>query len=243
MVITIELFESVNLEGKYLITGFHGIGVVGYIAIKYMIEQTRQTGTRKIGIVVSNLMPPFISINDKGEAMLPFELYLDEKNNLVYFVIRFQPHPDEMRDFTKEIVSFMIANKMKGLVLLGGLDQTFKPEDDEKGFRCVVMNGFPFENPPLIDPNLLISGGIAMLLIELQLRKVPSLTIFPYADRDRPDMKAASKAIKILNDIFNTGIQTEKLLEEAKDLEKEANQILKQQGKENVNGENNNIYM
>jgi uncharacterized protein len=238
MPVTFELFEKVNLDGKYLITGFHGIGVVGYIACKYMIEQT---GARRIGTVVSTLMPPLITLDDKGEVLLPFELYLDEKDNIVFLVVRFQPHPEEMREFTKELVHFMTSNKMKGLVLLGGLDMSFKPHDDKKGYRAVVTNGFPVkESPPLIDAGLFISGGIAMLLIELQLQKFPALTLFPYADKDHPDMKAASKAIEIINGIFEINIQTVKLQEEAKDLEKEVNQILKQQVKEN---QDHNLYM
>ncbi|MEX2683762.1 MAG: proteasome assembly chaperone family protein [Candidatus Sigynarchaeota archaeon] len=230
MTVTVELFENVNLEGKYLVTGFHGIGVVGYIACKYMIEQTN---ARRIGTIVSTLMPPLITLDDKGEVLLPFELYLDNKDNIVFLVVRFQPAGEEMRDFTKELVNFIISNKMKGLVLLGGLDYNFKPQDDEKGYRCVVTNGFPVKDkPPLIDAGLFISGGIAMLLIELQLRKVPALTLFPYADRERPDMKAAAKAIEIINETFGTSIKTDKLQEEAKDLEQEVNQILKQQVKE-----------
>ncbi|MBN2154248.1 MAG: proteasome assembly chaperone family protein [Candidatus Lokiarchaeota archaeon] len=238
MTVTIELFEEVNLEGKYLVTGFHGIGVVGYISCKYMIEQT---GARRIGTIVSTLMPPLITLDDKGDVLLPFELYLDDKDGIVFLVVRFQPSGEEMREFTKEMVSFIIRSKMKGLVLLGGLDYNFKPQDDEKGYRCVVTNGFPVKGkPPLIDAGLFISGGIAMLLIELQLRKVPALTLFPYADREHPDMKAAAKAIEIINETFGTNIQTNKLQEEAKDLEKEVNQILKQQVKENAN---HDMYM
>jgi uncharacterized protein len=239
MTVSVELFEKVDLEGKYLITGFHGIGVVGYIACKYMIEQTN---ARRIGTIVSTFMPPLITLDDKGNVLLPFELYLDDKDNITFLVVRFQPSPEEMRDFTKELVNFIISSKMKGLILLGGLDFNFKPHDDTKGYRCVVSNGFPVkdEKPPLIDAGLFISGGIAMLLIELQLRKVPALTLFPFADREHPDMKAAAKAIEIINVTLGTSIQTDKLQAEGKDLEKEVNQILKQQVKENANRE---LYM
>nr|MDO8088204.1 PAC2 family protein [Candidatus Sigynarchaeum springense] len=238
MTVTVELFENVNLEGKYIVTGFHGIGVVGYIACKYMIEQT---GARRIGTIVSTLMPPLVTLDEKGEVLLPFELYLDEQDNIVFLVVRFQPAGEEMRDFTRELVSFIINNKMKGLVLLGGLDYNYKPQDDEKGYRCVITNGFPIKDkPPLIDAGLFISGGIAMLLIELKLRKVPALTLFPYADREHPDMKAAAKAIEIINETLGTCIKTEKLQEEANDLEKEVNQILKQQVKETTSRD---LYM
>ena len=71
-----------------------------------------------------------------------------------------------------------------------------------------------------------------MLLIELQVRKVPCLTIFPYAERDRPDTHAAAKAIEILNKQFNLSIPVDKLQEEPEDMEEEVSQILKQQDKE-----------
>jgi uncharacterized protein len=239
--ITIELLEDVDLEGKYLVTGFHGIGIVGYIALKYMIAQTN---ARKIGIIVSNLMPPFVSLDENGNLLLPFELYLDETNNLVFLIVRFQTHPDEMRDFTRELVNFVVKTKMKGLVLLGGLDQEWKPADDENGYRCIVTNGFPMkkEHPPLIEPKLFISGGIAMLLIELQMQKVPALTLFPYADKEGFDIQAAKKAVELLNEQFGMAITPDKLGEESEkmELEKEVNQILKQETKQNSN---DNIYM
>lgn len=239
--ISIELLEDIDLEGKYLITGFHGIGYVGYIALKYMIAQTN---ARKIGNIISNLMPPFVSLDSKGDVLLPFELYFDDSDDIIFLIVRFQPHPDEMREFTKELVNFVIENKMRGLVLLGGLDQALKPADDEKGYRCIITNGFPVkdEQPPFIEPSLIISGGIAMLLVELQLRKVPALTLFPYADREGFDIHAAMKAIDLLNDQFSMNIQTDKLGEEPEklELEKEVNQILKQEVKDNAN---NDIYM
>ncbi len=228
MVVDIKLFENVDLKGKYLVTGFHGIGVVGYIAVKYMIESTK---AKKIGLIISPLTPPLISLDEKGTIQLPFELFMDE--HLVYLLVRFQPHPEELREFTTTLANFIEGSGIKGLVLLGGLDIGFKPEDDQKGYRCVVSNDFPIQDPPLIDPGLFISGGIAMLLIELQMRHVPSLTVFPYAEREHADMKAAAKAIEVLNSLFPLGISTEKLQEEAKDLEKEVTQILKQQVREN----------
>nr|MDO8118266.1 PAC2 family protein [Candidatus Sigynarchaeota archaeon] len=233
MVVDIKLFDTVDLKGKYLVTGFHGIGVVGYIAVKYMIEATK---AKKIGLIISPLTPPLISLDDKGEIQLPFELFMDE--HLVYLLIRFQPHPEELHEFTDELAKFIERSGIKGLVLLGGLDTGYKPDDDQKGYKCVVTNGFPIKDPPLIDPGLFISGGIAMLLIDLQLRHIPSLTVFPYAERDHADMKAAAKAIEILNELFSLEIATDKLQEEAKDLEKEVNQILKQQVRESQN----NLY-
>jgi uncharacterized protein len=228
MGIDIVLYEEVDLANKYLISGFHGIGEVGYIAVKYMIEATN---AKRIGYIISKLTPPLVSLDEKGELLLPFELFLDE-NGFVYLLIRFQPHADELREFTMEIVKFIQDHAMRGMVLLGGLDLSFKPEDDEKGYRCVVTNDFPLADPPLIDPGLFISGGVAMALIELQVRKIQSLTLFPFAERDKPDMNAAAKAIEIINKIFVTDIQTDKLQEQTKELEKEVAQILKQQAKE-----------
>ena len=237
MTIEIILNEEVDLKGRTLITGFHGIGVVGYIAVKYMIEQTN---ARKIGLIISKLTPPLISLNEEGTIQLPFEIYLDEENNFVYLLIRFQPHPEELRDFTKQLAIFAQEMNLKDIILLGGLDGsavngTFDPEEDEKGFRCVITNNFPFDDPPLIDAGLFISGGIAMLLIELELRKIPALTLFPFAERDHPDMHAATKAIQIINELCETNIKTDDLKEEAKDLENEVNQILRQEVKKDPN--------
>lgn len=241
MPIEIHFFEEVNLEGKHLITGFHGIGVVGYIATKFLIEET---GAKKIGMITSEKMPPLVSLDEEGTIQLPFELFLDDENDFVYLLVRFSPHPSELRDFTVKVAELIEDSGMHGLILLGGLDESYKPEDDEDGYRAVITNGFNIEGlglekPPLIDAGLFISGGIAMLLIELQKRHVPSITLFPFADRENPDMIAASKAITIINQLFDIQIKTENLMEEAKEFEEEVDQILQQEKKK----ESNHIYM
>lgn len=238
MTVTIELFEKVNFEGKCLITGFHGIGEVGYIAVKYLIEETR---ARKVGMIVSPLTPPLVSLDDAGAVQLPFEIFVHDDLPLAFLLVRFQPHHEEMREFTTVVASFVKDQGMKGLIMLGGLDIAFKPEDDEAGYRCVVTGGFPFiDNPPRIDAGLFISGGVAMMLINLQVKQVPALTLFPYADREKPDPVAATRAIELLNGIFGTTIATDKLAGQAKDLEREVTQILKQQVKED---NRNHMYM
>ena len=75
MDVEIKLFEKIDLKGKYLITGFHGIGVVGYIGTKFLIEESN---ARKIGMIISKLMPPLVSLDDAGNIQLPFEIFLDQ---------------------------------------------------------------------------------------------------------------------------------------------------------------------
>ncbi|MFX0101038.1 MAG: proteasome assembly chaperone family protein [Candidatus Hodarchaeota archaeon] len=232
MVVEVVLFEDVDLKDKYLITGFQGVGFVGYISVKAMIEET---GARKIGMIDSTYVPPFVSLDEDGNVMMPFEFFLDEKNNFVYLLVRFQPDRDEIREFAHELANFTETHKMKGLVLLGGLNDKMRDPEDETEYRCVVTNDFPLENPPLLEPRVIISGGIALILIELKKRSIPTLTLFPYVTKEDSDMVAASNAIKIINTIFGTDIKTEKLLEEAKDFESDADQILMHQKKKSSN--------
>ncbi|MHA1699658.1 MAG: proteasome assembly chaperone family protein [Promethearchaeota archaeon] len=233
MAIEIQIFKELDaLKGKYLVTGFFGIGSVGFLTVKALIEETK---SKKIGIIVSTNMPPLVSVDNNGDLSMPFEFYLDEDNGFIYLLIRFQPHPSEIREFAKTIVEFVANNEIKGLILLGGLDKNFKKEADALDYKCVITNEFQAkylptvkkEELPIIDKGLFISGGIALILIELQRCQIPALTIFVYADKDRPDMMAATKTIEIINKIFSKNIKIEKMIQEANEFEKEIERIMK----------------
>ncbi|MHA1832401.1 MAG: PAC2 family protein, partial [Candidatus Baldrarchaeia archaeon] len=83
MNIEIILKRKVELEGKIFITGFHGIGYAGYIAVNHIIESTN---AELLGYVTTEQYPPIVSL-DENRVLTPYELFMYK--DFILFLPRF----------------------------------------------------------------------------------------------------------------------------------------------------------
>jgi uncharacterized protein len=75
------------------------------------------------------------------------------------------------------------------------------------------------------------------MLANFQIRNFPAVAILPYAERGRPDPRAASIAIDVFNQLYDVKIDTEELMADAEAIEKEIKQLLeRQKDRENDRG-------
>jgi len=139
----IEGFSKSDLKGSTFISGFHGLGESGYIAVNHLIEQLNAV---KIGYILTDLLPPFITLK-QGSLSLPFEIYRHE--NLVFVAPSFEPYRLEQRAFSKVIVDFCIECEMKAAYLIGGLDNRLMStdEDDDQLEDTSLESNSGSENP------------------------------------------------------------------------------------------------
>ena len=94
--------EFFLMEGKEdisnctLVTGFYGLGRVGFISVNHLVETLN---AELIGYLVSEALPPFLSIKD-SKLRLPFELY--RFGDVVFLTTYFEPYKYEHRSFSKD---------------------------------------------------------------------------------------------------------------------------------------------
>lgn len=227
-----------NFPDSVFITGFHGIGWTGYIAIRHLIKTAK---AEKIGYLMGDVIPDIISIEDE-HLILPFEFY--SYKNFVMFQPPLQPILLEQRKIIQELAQWIVNSNFKEAVLIGGLDIRFQQESKDLRLvptKAFVSKGRKFDNPYL-EKGLLIRGPLALLLTHLEVLNFPAVVILPFANPDRPDPAAAAVSIDFLNKNYQLDISTSQLLTDAKLIEDEIAEILRQE-RERTEREPHDMYI
>ncbi len=200
---------------KIFITGFHGIGAVGYLTTRYIADQP---DSKHIGYIILDRLPLIVKMGD-GRIQLPFELY--ERKNFIIMVTETAPEPREMHTLTRGIAEWVVSQGFKEAVLIGGLSDKYKGNDEEP-FRVAYTSAYTltkkiFGKP--MDSRLTIFGPLASLLSYFELVNFPAITLLPYAKQLEPDTRAAMIALDILNKHYDAEINIETIKKEVEEIE------------------------
>ncbi len=213
-----------SFRGCTLITGFHGIGETGYIAVSYLVNALNAS---RIGFIHVEKPPPFITASNNG-ITTPFEIY--KRGKIVLFKLEFPPHKSEESRMMKTISSWVIEKKFKETVLIGGLDSTFK--SDASDLKIVPTSAYLTKQrrvkKPILDQGLFVFGPLAILLGEFEINSFPAVAVLPYAEANIADPGAAAIAIKTISKICNIKVDTRDLERDAKEIQEEINKRVTQ---------------
>jgi uncharacterized protein len=213
-----------SFRGCTFVTGFHGIGETGYVAVSYLVHALN---AHRIGFIDVEKPPPFVTASESG-LTTPFEIY--RRGNIVLLKLEFPPHRSEEAQMLKTISSWVVKKKFKEAVLIGGLDIAFK--SDESEIKIVPTSAY-LNKPrrvkkPILDEGLFVFGPLAVLLSEFEIHNFPAVAILPYAQVNRADPGAAAVAIKMISKMCNLKVNTEELERDAKEIEEEVNRRVTQ---------------
>ncbi|MEZ0345441.1 MAG: PAC2 family protein [Infirmifilum sp.] len=221
----LKIILNEDLKARYLITGFHGIGHVGWISVRHLVEKNNAA---RVGHIISPYMQPFVSIR-KG-VKTPYELY--KAGETLFFLSNIPLSARDTAPLTLELAELSLEVGVEEAILFGGLDNRFKEDDSVRlaptsqyfSRHQDLFNNGRFK---LIDEGLGVVGPLAMLLSVYEAREIPAVAILPYAAPDRPDPKAAADALRTFNEIYGFNIPVDELIEEGTLLEKELEEVEK----------------
>jgi len=221
----VNLFvKTTNLRNCTLITGFHGVGETGYISVSYLVHALH---AKRIGFVDVAHPPPFIATAESG-LVTPFEIY--RAGRIVLVKLEFSPHRTEESEFAKSISHWVMDNKFRDAVLIGGLDGTLKSGSD--GVRVVPTRCYPISTKkmkhPILEAGLFVYGPLAVMLGEFEKKNFPAVAILPYASANHADPKAAATAIRTISRAYGLKVDVKDLEYDAKDIEEELDKRLQQ---------------
>lgn len=206
-----------RFENCVFITGFHGIGATGYIAVSHLIDSLK---AERIGYVETDLMPPFVMMTS-NRLVTPFEIY--KLDRFIFMKSEFPPHRSEEITFAKTLAEWVTAKKFKEAVLIGGLDNNFKTGDSS--MRVVSTKAFSHKveafGAPFLEPGLYVTGPIAVMLTIFETNNFPAIAILPYATLTRPDPNAAAVAIDKICRIYGLNVDVSSLVKDAREVEVE----------------------
>ena len=215
--ISAKLFpEDLDVGGLSLITGFHGIGSTGFLALNHLINTLKPD---RIGVFETDYLSPISTINS-GKIITPFEIY--KKDNIAFLRVAVPPLQGNEIVFLRNVCEIILEKNLKELILLGGLDAQLKKDDSN--FRYVKTSSYKLpkylsDSTPLEDERIII-GPVAQMLNFMEVRNFPTLGLLPFATSIRLDPRAASEAVKILSNIFNLEVEVDTLVEQALELDK-----------------------
>jgi uncharacterized protein len=208
-------------------TGFHGIGSTGYIAVSYLVHSLE---AKRIGFVQVAHPPPFVSTSEEG-LVTPFEVF--RKRKLVFVKLEFAPHRTEEAEFARALAQWAINEKFKDAVLVGGLDSSLK--SGKQSVRIVPTrayltqkNGFRY---PTLEPGLFVYGQLAVMLSEFEMHNFPAIAILPYASATSADPSAAAVAVRTICKAYGIKVDVSDLENGAKEIEEEFEKRMKQTSK------------
>lgn len=221
------MIRPTHLRNCTLITGFHGVGETGYISVSYLVHALN---AKRIGFVDVAHPPPFIATSEDG-LVTPFEVY--KSGRVVMVKLEFSPHRTEESEFAKTLAQWVMNNKFKDAVMIGGLDASLQSESDV--IRIVPTARYPLKNVkmkhPTLEPGLFVYGPLAIMLGEFEKQNFPAVAILPYASADHADPKAAATAIKALSKAYKLKVDVKDLEYDAADIEEEIDRRLQQTAK------------
>ena len=211
-------------KSQIFITGFHGLGEVGYIAIRHIIDQLN---CERTGIIISDSAPPVLSIY-KGKLQQPFEFYTYE--NFTFMIPHLQPYQHLQSLFATKLVDWLLSqNHFTETYLLGGVDARLRISEDfnlryiptQQYMETITQERKELIEKNLLDEGLFVAGPLAVILGILDIKEHPALAVLAYAQRDRPDPKGAVYIVEELNKMFDLTVDTTELIENAKRIEEE----------------------
>ncbi|MGC8687084.1 MAG: proteasome assembly chaperone family protein [Candidatus Micrarchaeia archaeon] len=222
--INIRMFKKIDAENATMIEGFPGIGLVGPMAISYIVDKL---GMDYVGYLESSDFPPLVSIH-KGEPIPPVRIYFSQKYKIATVFAEFAMPLEIVYELSEVFYNFVISNKMSRIVSISGI-----PSADTAASTTFAISSVPHLNSEAQKAGLkpiaegVASGVNALLLMKSKLDNFPDVNILVPVAQDLIDPKYAEFAINGLNKLLNLNIDTAELEKEAKEVEAKVQELIK----------------
>lgn len=222
-------FTPKNLKDYTLIEGFPGIGLVGTIAAKYLIEKL---DFKKYGCIQSDIFIPIIRVRE-GKPVHPSRIFIDEKRKLIT-IISEQIIPNRfMDDFARSIVKWVQEKGIKKVISLSGIHT--ETTSETRNVYGIANNdkskNLLRKHDVRIIQEGITSGITALILLELKQTSLEAISLLGEV-KLATDYKAAAALVKKLNELLKLDIDVKPLLKEAKQVEAELTKFLEKLKKE-----------
>jgi uncharacterized protein len=200
-----------------VLIGFPGSGLVGTIALQYMVDQLE---FEQIGTMTSKFFPPLAMMN-KGVINDPVRIYI--KNNIAAIVADIPIHPMICYETSRDMIDWLEPFKPKEVLTIAGII-TNEPEKRVFGVATTGEALKRIEEYTLVLPIGSISGIASSLLTECKARGIPAYGLLGETV-NAPDPRSSAATIEVLNKMYNFGLDTKPLIDQAVEIEQSMGKI------------------
>jgi uncharacterized protein (TIGR00162 family) len=215
----IKEFAKADLNNPILIEGLPGLGLVGKIAIRYLIKQLK---AEKFAYLYSPHFPYFVLVSKKGNVRLlrgTFYFWKDKngKNDLVFFTGDSQAQTIEGQyEISDCLLDFAGRHNIKMIVTLGGyrMEAKNKPHVIAAATNQELLNK-ALKAKAMVSPiGSPIVGTAGLILGLAHFKKTDALCLLGETRGYLPDPRAAKSVVEVLQNMFNFNVELGGLDEE-----------------------------
>jgi uncharacterized protein len=206
--------KPLPLNGAVLM-GFPGSGLVGTIALQYMVDQLE---FEQIGSMTSRYFPPLAMMN-RGIINDPVRLYTkhNEKFNITAIVADIPIAPPICYEISNAILDWLTPYKPKEVLTIAGI-VTNEPEKRVFGVATSAEALPRIEKDTIVLPIGSISGIASSILTECKVRGINGYGLLGETV-NAPDPRASAATIAVLNKLYDLGLDVQPLIEQAVEIE------------------------
>ncbi len=203
----IKEFSEFQPNNPVLIEGLPGLGLVGKIALRYLIKQLK---AKKVAYLYSPHFPYFVLVNKKGNVRLlrgAFYYYQNPKgNDIILFTGDSQSQTIEGQyEIADRMLDFSEKYGVKTIATIGGY--RMEPKEKPKVFIAATDQGILHK---ALDAGATLSAsgspivGTAGLILGLsKFKKIEALCLLGETRGYLPDPQAAKSVLEVLKGTFN----------------------------------------
>lgn len=203
----IKEFEQIEPNNPVLIEGLPGLGLVGKIAIRYLVKQLN---AKRIAHLYSPHFPYFVLVNKKGNVRLLRGTFYywknpNETNDLILFTGDSQSQTIEGQyEIADTMLDFSQKHNVKTIVTIGG----YRMESKEKPKVYIAATSKELLDKAIQAGAVLSSSGspivgTAGLILGLsRFKKIDALCLLGETRGYLPDPLAAKSVLEILRSAF-----------------------------------------
>jgi hypothetical protein len=212
-----ELVE-IQPNNPVLIEGLPGLGLVGKIALRYMIKQLK---AKKIAYLYSPHFPYFVLVNKKGDVRLLRGVFYYYKNpngnDLILFTGDSQSQTIEGQyEIADQILAFSEKHNIKTIATIGGY--RMEPKEKPKVFIAAtsqeILGKALQAGATLSASGSPIVGTAGLILGLAKFRKIEALCLLGETRGYLPDPLSAKSVLEVLKSTFNFDLDLTGLNEE-----------------------------
>jgi len=204
-------------EGASVLMGFPGSGLVGTIALQYIVDQLNFDLT---GTMTSRYFPP-LAMMSKGVINDPVRVYM--KNDITAIVADIPIHPMICYEISTGILDWLAPLKPKEVLTIAGI-VTNEPEKRVFGVATTQDALQRVQDHTLVLPIGSISGIASSILTGCKIRGIPAFGLLGETV-NAPDPRSSAATIEVLNKMYNLGLDVKPLLEQAEEIEQSMHRI------------------
>jgi uncharacterized protein (TIGR00162 family) len=216
----IKELQQIQPNNPVLIEGFPGLGLVGKIAIRYLIKQLN---AKKIAYLYSPHFPYFVLVNKKGSVRLLRGVFYywknpkEDSNDLILFSGDSQSQTIEGQyEIAARMLDYAEKNCVHTIATIGGyrMEAKDKPKVFVAATSTDVIDKTVKAGASLSTSGSPIVGTAGLILGLSKFKKIDALCLLSETRGYLPDPLAAKSVLEVLKNTFNFDVELTGLNEE-----------------------------